>query len=220
MLLSTFTMFAALGLDPEKLINKYGLIGLGLIVFAETGLLVGFFLPGDSLLFTAGLLCATKVFDQPIWLIVLVTMSAAIVGDQVGYRLGSKVGPALFAKPKSRLFNPEHVLKAQGFFDKYGPKAIVLARFVPIVRTFTPVIAGVGRMKAKLFSTYNIVGGILWGGGVTIAGYLLGKRFPALGKKIELLSLVIIAISVLPIVIEFVKHRREKAAAATSGAPR
>ncbi len=220
MLLSTFTMFAALGLDPEKLINKYGLIGLGLIVFAETGLLVGFFLPGDSLLFTAGLLCATKVFDQPIWLIVLVTMAAAIVGDQVGYRLGSKVGPALFAKPKSRLFNPEHVLKAQGFFDKYGPKAIVLARFVPIVRTFTPVIAGVGRMKPKLFSTYNIVGGILWGGGVTIAGYLLGKRFPALGKKIELLSLVIIAISVLPIVIEFVKHRREKAAAATSGAPR
>ena len=214
MLLSTFTMIAALGLDPEKLINKYGLIGIALIVFAETGLLIGFFLPGDSLLFTAGLLAAKgDVFDQPIWLIVLVTMVAAVLGDQVGYRIGAKAGPTLFAKPKSRLFNPDHVLKAQSFFDHHGPKAIVLARFVPIVRTFTPVIAGVGRMNAKLFTTYNVVGGVLWGGGVTMAGYLLGKRFPALGKRIELLSLVIIAISLLPIAIEFFKHRRAKAAA-------
>lgn len=214
MLLSTFTMIAALGLDPEKLINKYGLIGIALIVFAETGLLIGFFLPGDSLLFTAGLLAAKgDVFDQPIWLIVLVTMVAAVLGDQVGYRIGAKAGPTLFAKPKSKLFNPDHVLKAQSFFDHHGPKAIVLARFVPIVRTFTPVIAGVGRMNAKLFTTYNVVGGVLWGGGVTMAGYLLGKRFPALGKRIELLSLVIIAISLLPIAIEFFKHRRAKAAA-------
>ena len=219
MFLSTFTMIAALGLDPEKLINKYGLIGIALIVFAETGLLIGFFLPGDSLLFTAGLLAAKgDVFDQPIWLIVLVTMAAAVIGDQVGYRIGAKAGPTLFAKPKSRLFNPDHVLKAQGFFDQHGPKAIVLARFVPIVRTFTPVIAGVGRMNAKLFTTYIVVGGVLWGGGVTMAGYLLGKRFPALGKRIELLSLVIIAISLLPIAIEFLKHRRSKAAAGATDA--
>jgi membrane-associated protein len=211
MLLSTLTTIAALGLDPEKLINQYGLVGIAMIVFAETGLLVGFFLPGDSLLFTGGLLCATEVFDQPILLIVLVTMAAAVIGDQVGYRIGTKAGPALFDKPKSRLFNPEHVVKAQAFFDRHGPKAIVLARFVPIVRTFTPVIAGMGRMKARVFSTYNIVGGVVWGGGVTMAGYLLGKRYPALGKRIELLSLVIIAISVLPIAFEFLKHRREQA---------
>jgi membrane protein DedA with SNARE-associated domain len=151
MLLSTLTTIAALGLDPEKLINQYGLVGIAMIVFAETGLLVGFFLPGDSLLFTGGLLCATEVFDQPILLIVLVTMAAAVIGDQVGYRIGTKAGPALFDKPKSRLFNPEHVVKAQAFFDRHGPKAIVLARFVPIVRTFTPVIAG-GLLARKAVS--------------------------------------------------------------------
>jgi membrane-associated protein len=198
----------AIGLDPEKLINRFGLIGLVLIVFAETGLLIGFFLPGDSLLFTAGLLIATGVFKQNIWLVVCLVMAAAIIGDQVGYRFGSKVGPALFDRPKSRVFNPEHVVRAQGFFERYGPKAIVLARFVPIVRTFTPVIAGVGKMNAALFSRFNIIGGIVWGGGVTMAGYLLGKRFPQLGKRIELLSIVIIAISILPIVIEFLKHRK------------
>jgi membrane-associated protein len=216
---SMFMSLGALGLDPEKLIGKYGLVGIAIIVFAETGLLIGFFLPGDSLLFTAGILAAadktaTVRLDQPIWLIVLVIMAMAIIGDQVGYRIGTKAGPALFDKPKSRLFNPTHVERAQGFFDHHGPKAIVLARFVPIVRTFTPVIAGVGRMNAKVFSTYNIVGGIVWGGGVTMAGFLLGKRFPALGKRIELLSLVIIAISFLPIAYEFLKHRKAKANAA------
>ncbi len=219
MLVSTFLSLGALGLDPQKLINKYGLIGIALIVFAETGLLIGFFVPVYSLLFTDVILAAADKddplrLDLPIWLIVAVIIAMAIIGDQVGYRIGTKAGPALFDKPKSRLFNPKHVERAQGFFDHHGPKAIVLARFVPIVRTFTPVIAGVGRMNAKVFSTYNIVGGIVWGGGVTMAGFLLGKRFPALGKRIELLSLVIIAISFLPIVYEFVKHRKAKANAA------
>jgi membrane-associated protein len=209
MLSSIATTIAVLGLDPEKLLTKYGLIGLGLIVFAETGLLIGFFLPGDSLLFTAGLLSATGTFNQPIVLVMTVAMVMAVLGDQVGYQIGKRVGPKLFDKPKSKLFNPDHVVRAQSFFDKYGPKAIVLARFVPIVRTFTPVTAGVGRMNAKLFSTYNVVGGIVWGGGVTLAGYLLGQQFPALGKRIELLSIVIIVISFIPIGLEYRKHKRE-----------
>ncbi len=213
MLVTAFSTFAVLGLDPEKLITKYGLIGLGVIVFAETGLLIGFFLPGDSLLFTAGVLAAAPKgallrFNQPIWLIMLVAMVMAVIGDQVGYRIGTKAGPSLFDKPKSKLFNPEHVVRAQGFFDKYGSKAIVLARFVPIVRTFMPVTAGIGKMNAKVFTTYNVVGGVVWGGGVTLAGFLLGKRFPQLGKNIELLSVVIIAISFIPIAVEFIKHKR------------
>ncbi len=216
MLASLSLTIGALGLDPQKLISKYGLIGIAIIVFAETGLLVGFFLPGDSLLFTAGILSAAAPtdplrLDQPIWLIIGVIIAMAIIGDQVGFRIGAKAGPALFDKPKSRLFNPQHVERAQGFFDHHGPKAIVLARFVPIVRTFTPVIAGVGRMNAKVFTTYNVVGGFVWGGGITLAGYVLGQRFPQLGKRIELLSIVIIAISFLPIAYEFVKHRRAKA---------
>jgi membrane-associated protein len=207
-------VLGAFSLKPDILISKYGLIGIGLIIFAETGLLIGFFLPGDSLLFTAGLLAAAKAdaplrLEQPIWLVMLVAMAMAVLGDQVGYQIGKRVGPKLFDKPKSKLFNPEHVVRAQGFFDKYGPKAIVLARFVPIVRTFTPVTAGVGRMNAKLFSTYNVVGGIVWGGGVTLAGYLLGQRFPVLGKRIELLSIVIIIISFIPIGVEYMKHKNE-----------
>jgi membrane-associated protein len=214
-LCQSFMTLGVLGLDPEKLISKYGLIGIAVIVFAETGLLVGFFLPGDSLLFTAGVLAAAEAgdplrLDQPIWLVITVIIAMAVIGDQVGYRIGTKAGPALFDKPKSRLFNPAHVERAQGFFDHHGPKAIVLARFVPIVRTFTPVIAGVGRMNAKVFSTYNIVGGFVWGGGITLAGYLLGKRFPSIGKRIEVLSIVIIAISFLPIAFEYLKHRNAK----------
>jgi membrane-associated protein len=219
MLASLFLTLGALGLDPEKLIGKYGLIGIALIVFAETGLLIGFFLPGDSLLFTAGVLAAADKsapvrLDQPIWLVITVIIAMAIIGDQVGYRIGTKAGPALFSKPKSRLFNPVHVERAQAFFDQHGPKAIILARFVPIVRTFTPMIAGVGRMNAKVFTTYNVVGGFIWGGGITLAGYVLGKKFPALGKRIELLSIVIIAISLLPILFEYLKHRKAKANAA------
>ena len=199
---------AALGLDPEKLLNKYGLIGLGLIVFAESGLLIGFFLPGDSLLFTAGLLTATKHFDKPILLICLITFIAAVLGDQVGYQFGKRVGPALFARPESRLFKPAHVQTAQIFFEKHGSKTIILARFVPIVRTFAPIVAGVGRMKYRTFAMYNLVGGALWGIGVTMAGYLLGKRFPSLKDRIDLLAVVIVAVSVLPVAIEVFRHRR------------
>jgi membrane-associated protein len=201
---------AALGLDPEKLITDFGLIGLGIIVFAESGLLIGFFLPGDSLLFTAGLLTATDILKKPIWLVCLVAFVAAVVGDQVGYLFGKKVGPSLFDRPKSKLFKPDHVLKAQAFFEKHGSKTIILARFVPIVRTFAPIVAGVGKMKYRTFVTYNVVGGVLWGIGVTAAGYFLGKRFPALKERIDILAIVIIAVSLLPVAIEFLKHRKAK----------
>lgn len=204
-------VLAALGLDPEKLLNNYGLIGLGLIVFAESGLLIGFFLPGDSLLFTAGLLSALgKGITQPIWVVCLVTFTAAVLGDQVGYQFGKRVGPSLFDRPKSRLFKPGHVVAAQRFFELHGPKTIILARFVPIVRTFAPIVAGVGQMRYRTFAVYNVIGGALWGIGVTLAGYSLGKRFPGLKDRIDLLAVVIVAISLLPVLFEILKHRRSR----------
>ena len=207
--------FAALGLDPKKLIDSFGLIGLGIIVFAESGLLVGFFLPGDSLLFTAGLLTATKldgkpIFNRPIWLVMAVCMVCAVVGDQVGYLFGRRVGPALFDRPKSRLFRPSHVVKAQEFFERHGSRTILLARFVPIVRTFAPIVAGVGRMPYRIFSMFNVAGGVLWAGGITFLGWALGSRYPWMGDKIEVLAVVIVAVSLLPVAVEVLRHRRAR----------
>lgn len=205
----------ALGIDPEKLIDrfgKYAVIGIFLVIFAESGLLVGFFLPGDSLLFTAGLLVATEKLDANILVLLVGCFLAAVIGDQVGYQIGRKAGPRIFDKPDSRLFKKAHVDKATEFFEKHGAKAIVLARFVPIVRTFTPVIAGVSSMKYRTFAIFNVVGGLLWAVGVTSLGYALGKKYPWMGKKIEVLSIVIIVVSVLPMVIEFINHRRKAAA--------
>ncbi|NUU21968.1 MAG: DedA family protein, partial [Streptomycetaceae bacterium] len=143
-------------LDPEQLISTFGLVGILVIVFAESGLLIGFFLPGDSLLFTTGLLVADGDYlDQPLWLVCLLLVAAAILGDQVGYLFGRKVGPSLFNRPDSRLFKRENVEKAHEFFEKYGPRSIVLARFVPIVRTFTPIVAGVANMRYRTFVLYN-----------------------------------------------------------------
>ena len=203
----------AVGLDPEKLINRWGLLGIGLIVFAESGLLIGFFLPGDSLLFTAGLLSARGTLPNIVW-VALVCFVAAVVGDQVGYQIGMRAGPALFDKPKSRLFNPQHVVKAQSYFDQHGPKTIMLARFVPIVRTFAPIVAGVAKMRYRTFVTYNLVGAAVWGIGVSVAGWALGKRFPSLVNRIDLLGPLIILVSLLPVANEFRKHRRDTAAKA------
>ena len=149
-------------MNVESLLSNGGLLVLGLIVFAESGLLVGFFLPGDSLLFIAGFLASEAGGNvlPPLPLVLLVAASMAIIGDQVGYVIGRRVGPALFARPKSRLFDPAHVDRAQAFFDKHGAKTIVLARFVPIVRTFAPVVAGVGRMDYRTFVRYNVIGGL------------------------------------------------------------
>lgn len=204
-------------LDPDYLISSAGLIGLLAIVFAESGLLIGFFLPGDSLLFTGGLLVAGGKLDWPIWSVCLLVVLAAIAGDQVGYLFGRKVGPALFRRPDSKLFKQENVEKAHEFFERHGAKSIVLARFVPIVRTFTPIIAGVSRMNYRVFVTYNIVGGLLWGAGVTLLGYWLGQ-IEFVRTHIELILVGIVLLSVVPIAIEFLRARAASRKAAPSGA--
>ncbi|MGW7594287.1 DedA family protein, partial [Streptomyces rubiginosohelvolus] len=150
-------------LDPDYLIETFGLLGVLAIVFAESGLLIGFFLPGDSLLFTTGLLVTTNVIKQDLWLVCVAVAVAAILGDQAGYLFGRKVGPSLFRRPDSKLFKQENVEKAHEFFEKHGPKSLILARFVPIVRTFTPIIAGVSRMNYRSFIIFNVIGGVLWG---------------------------------------------------------
>lgn len=199
-------------LNPETLLTEGGLLILALIVFAESGLLVGFFLPGDSLLFIAGFLASPAgghKLDSILW-VILVAGAMAIIGDQVGYMIGRKAGPAIFDKPKSRLFDPAHVEKAHSFFEKHGSKTIVLARFVPIVRTFAPVVAGVGDMEYRTFVRFNIVGGVGWGMGVPLLGYYLGK-IDFVKNNIEAAILAIVFISVLPMILEFVKHRRNRA---------
>ncbi|MGW7290278.1 DedA family protein [Streptomyces sp. NPDC054847] len=207
-------------LDPDYLITTFGLIGVLVIVFAESGLLIGFFLPGDSLLFTTGLLVTTGAIDMPLWLVCTLIVLAAVIGDQVGYLFGRKVGPALFKRPDSRLFKQENVEKAHDFFEKYGPKSLVLARFVPIVRTFTPIIAGVSRMNYRSFVTFNVIGGVLWGAGVTLLGAALGK-VEFVHKNIEAILILIVLLSVVPIVIEFLRARskNKKSEAAAASAP-
>ncbi|MFF4015144.1 DedA family protein [Streptomyces sp. NPDC001843] len=202
-------MTLALGpswLDPNYLLDTYSIWGLLLIVFAESGLLIGFFLPGDSLLFTCGLLITSGDLDFPLWGAIALICLAAILGDQAGYMFGKKVGPSLFNRPDSRLFKQENVTKAHEFFEKYGPKSLVLARFVPIVRTFTPIIAGVSGMRYRSFLAFNVIGGVLWGAGVTLLGSWLGN-VDFVNKHIELILILIVLVSVIPIAIEFLRAR-------------
>ncbi len=219
MTVSLATTSLALGpawLDPEQLLRMLGpyvLAGLCLIIFAECGLLIGFFLPGDSLLFTAGLFVASGIIATPIWLVCVLLTICAVIGNVVGYGIGYKVGPALFGKPESRLFRREYVDKTHEFFERYGPRAIVLARFVPIVRTFITAIAGVGRMDPRRYFTYSVVGGIAWATGVTLLGFWLG-RIPLVKNNIEAMLLGIVVLSVLPIGYEFLKARRHSRKAA------
>jgi membrane-associated protein len=200
-------------LDPEVLIEAFGMLGVLAIVFVESGLLVGFFLPGDSLLFTAGLLSANDVLPD-IWVLLVTIPIAAIAGDQVGYAIGNKAGPAIFKRPESRFFHQENVERAQAFFDRYGPRTVVLARFVPIVRTFVPVVAGVGKMRYRTFLTYNIVGGVLWGVGVTTLGYYLGQ-VEFVKANIEFVLIGIVGLSVTPVIFELYRgnNRRKRATA-------
>jgi membrane-associated protein len=191
-------------LDPQTLIETGGLLLILAIVFAECGLLIGFFLPGDSLLFTAGLLNAEGLLPGPLWLLCLLISVAAIAGNQVGYAIGAKAGPAIFNKPDSRLFRHEYVEKTNAFFDKYGGRAIVLARFVPIARTFITVMAGAGRMDYRKYTLYTLIGGLLWGTGVTLLGYFLGQ-IPFVRDNIEAMLIAIVAVSVLPIAIELLR---------------
>ncbi len=193
----------------DELILWGGYAILVAIVFTETGLLVGCFLPGDSLLITAGLVAATGRFDM-VLLNVLVSL-AAIAGDSVGYTIGAKAGPKLFSRPKSRLFNPRHVERTREFYARHGSKTIVIARFVPIIRTFAPVVAGVGNMEYRRFLTYNVAGGIGWSVSMTGAGYILGRAVPNISSYIHVVVVVVIVLSVVPIAIEVMRERRKKA---------
>jgi membrane-associated protein len=199
-------------LDPEVILTNLGpylLPGLCLIIFAECGLLLGFFLPGDSLLFTAGLFVALDKIPTPLWLVCVLLTVCAFVGNVTGYWIGAKAGPALFNKPNSKLFKQEHVTKTHEFFDKYGPKAIVLARFVPVIRTFITAIAGVGKMDQRKFFVYSAIGAVLWASGVTVLGYFLGQ-IDFVHKNLEAMILLIVFVSIIPIIIEVLKARREK----------
>ncbi|MBL8925894.1 MAG: VTT domain-containing protein [Pseudonocardia sp.] len=200
-------------LKPDTILTWLGpwaLVGLALIIFAECGLLLGFFLPGDSLLFTAGLFVASGAIGAPLWAVCLLLVGAAVLGNATGYWIGRSAGPAVFHKPQSRLFNPHHVAKTQEFFDRYGNRAIVLGRFVPIVRTFITVMAGVGRMDPRRYLTYSLIGGVAWAAGVTVLGYWLGQ-FAVVKANIELMLVAIVLLSVLPMIIEVLRARRGRA---------
>lgn len=197
-------------LDPETMIAAFGalaVLGVAAVIFAETGLLIGFFLPGDSLLFTLGLLIATGVIGTPIWLAAPLMGIAAFLGDQTGYTIGKTSGPRIFNRPDSRLFRQEYVDKTYGYFEQYGGRTIVLARFVPIVRTFAPVVAGVAGMNRRVFVTYNLVGALLWGVGITLLGYWLGQ-IPFVHENLEIIILSIVLVSVIPIAVEILRARR------------
>ena len=194
----------------DDLIRWGGYVVLFAIVFTETGLLVGFFLPGDSLLITAGIVAAAGGLN--IWWLNVVLIVAAITGDSVGYAIGVRLGPRLFTRPQSLLFNPRHIERTRVFYERHGPKTIVIARFVPIVRTFAPVVAGVGQMEYRRFIFYNVAGGIGWVTSMTWAGYGLGRVIPNLGSYIHLVVGIVIVLSVIPIVIEILKERRRRSA--------
>ncbi|MEY3846470.1 MAG: hypothetical protein RJA66_737 [Actinomycetota bacterium] len=213
-------MFGMDWLKPETLITSFGafaMIGVMTIVFIETGLLIGFFLPGDSLLFVTGLMVATGAiqiplgdssFVVPIWLACLLISMAAWLGDQTGYFIGRRVGPAIFNKPESRLFSQKNVSRTNAFFERYGARAIILAHFVPVMRTFVPVAAGVGQMPYRRFLRYNFIGVIGWGTGVTLLGFFLGK-IPFVAQHVEYFTIGFVVVSTIPIVIEIVRARRE-----------
>jgi membrane-associated protein len=195
-------------MSPEKLIETFGTIGLFAIIFAESGLLIGFFLPGDSLLFTAGLLASQGKFGLNLPVLLIGCFLAAVAGDQVGYMFGKKAGPTLFRRPDSRIFKQKYVERANEFFEHHGRKTIVLARFVPVVRTFAPILAGVGEMHYRTFVTFNVLGGLLWAVGLTTAGYILGDTIPDIDKYLLPIIALIVLLSVLPPAIELLRHRR------------
>ncbi len=204
-------------LDPTTLINTFGVIGIMVILFAECGLLVGFFLPGDSLLFTAGLLATTGLL-APLWVLLILLPIAAIAGNLVGYWIGRKAGPAVFKRPDSRLFRAEYVERSQAFFDRNGARTILLARFIPIVRTFATVMAGASKMDVRRYATYSVVGGVAWAAGVTVLGYWLGQ-VAFVANHLELIILGIVVLSLVPVAIEVVRTRRQTHRSLTRPAP-
>jgi len=196
-------------LHPDALLESLGswaLVIAALIIVAETGLLLGFFLPGDSLLFTVGLLIGSGTIASPIWLACLVISVSAVIGDQLGYFIGLKAGPAVFKRPDSKLFSHKNVERTQAFFAKYGSKAVIFAHFVPIMRTFVPVAAGVGKMPYRYYLRNNIIGALTWGLSVPLLGYFLGGN-EFIKANVILITLVLVALSFIPVIIEIVKSR-------------
>jgi membrane-associated protein len=197
--------------DPKHLVDTFGMVGLLAILFAETGLLIGFFLPGDSLLVFAGLVCATPkaaTVHLSLPVVLVGCCAAAIVGAQVGYEIGERAGPALFRRPDSRLFKKEYVEKAHSYFERYGIATIVIARFIPIVRTFANVVAGVGDMPKRAFTLYNVIGGVLWVVSITMLGYVLGKTIPSSDKHLFEIEATVIAVSLIPVAVEVLRAKR------------
>jgi membrane-associated protein len=191
--------------NPQVLVAEAGLVGLALIIFSETGLLVGFFLPGDSLLISAGLFSAGG--HLPIWPMVWILTAAAIIGDATGYFIGKKLGTSLYNREDSIFFKRKHIEHTREFYEKHGGKTIILARFIPIVRTFAPTVAGVAGMKYRSFVIYNVLGAFIWIWSLLFAGYFLGRTFPKINDHIHTVVVVVVILSVLPIVIKWFKSR-------------
>jgi membrane-associated protein len=204
-------MFGISQLDPANLqtLGGFALVVVCAAIFTETGLLVGFFLPGDSLLFPVGLAIAGGFIPVPIWLACIAISFAAFAGDQTGYWIGRRLGPAVFNKPESKLFSQKNVSRTNSFFERYGSRAVILGHFVPVMRTFVPVAAGIGEMPWRKFVRYNVVGVVGWGTGVTLLGFFLGG-VPFVADHVEWFTLGFVVVSSIPILIEVVKARRER----------
>lgn len=221
-MLHAVTTEVALGpswMNPNYLLNTLGgylLPVVAIMIFAECGLLIGFFLPGDSLLFPLGLFLAKGYVHTPLWLVCLILTVCAVLGNIVGYGIGYTVGPKLFNKPDSKLFKREYVDKTHAFFEKYGSRAILLARFVPIVRTFITATAGIGRMDPKRYLTISVLGGILWACGIILAGYFLGQ-LTFIGDHIDLILVLLVLLSIIPLIVEWARSRRERKLATREG---
>ena len=195
-------------LDPLAIIKTLGLLGVVLIVFAESGLFFGFFFPGDSLLFTAGFLASQDLIS--IWGLLILCFIAAVAGDSVGYSFGKKTGPMIFSKEDSFFFRKRHIETARVFYEKHGKKTIIFARFIPIVRTFAPIVAGVAGMEYKTFIKFNVIGGFVWTWGMLGLGYILGNSIPNAEHYLTPIIIVIILTSFIPPVLEFIKHKKTK----------
>jgi len=211
-------MEAILHIDYASIILSLGIVAYIVIfgiIFAESGLLIGFFLPGDSLLFTAGFLASQKISGTNqnylnLWILIGVTFAGAVIGDSVGYSFGHRIGRRIFTKPDSRFFKRENLEKAENFYEKYGVKTIILARFLPIIRTFAPIVAGVGKMHYKTFLSFNIIGGALWSLIVPIAGFYLGRLIPNVDKYMIPVVVAIVIVSAIPAIVEFIRGRKKK----------
>ncbi|HEX4776701.1 MAG TPA: VTT domain-containing protein [Acidimicrobiia bacterium] len=206
-------------LDPNYLIETFGTIGLILVIYAESGILLGLVFPGDSLLFTAGLLASQHKFGLNIFFIAGGAFAGAVLGAQTGYWLGKRFGPALFQRPDSRVFKQEYVEKSKEYFERYGGKTVVIGRFVPFVRTLVPMVAGIGAMELRAFTVFNVIGAALWAAGVSVAGYFLGKTIPNVDHYLLPIIGVIILVSVIPPALEIRKQRKLAREAQAAAAP-